>query len=177
MTAYDSSELTAADALFEEHYDRLLAIARDRRRRGGASDTLRTADLLHEAFLRMDTRREYADVQHFLRSAALAMRHTVIDHARKRLAARRGSGQRPVPLDDDDALPEFSETPEQIVAISQLLGDLEAHNSRWLRVVDARYFAGMTEVETADLLGVTDRTVRRDWTAARDWLAQRMDAA
>ena len=177
MAAYDQSEETAAKELFHLHYERLIAIARERRRRGGASETLRTADLLHEAFLRMDTDRSYADVQHFLRSAALAMRHVVIDYARKRLTARRGSGQRPLPIQDNEDLAEFSETPEQIVAISDLLSSLEAENPRWLRIVDARYFAGMTEVETAELLGVTDRTVRRDWTAAREWLAERLDAA
>ena len=177
MAAYDQSEETAAGELFDLHYDRLIAIARERRRRGGASETLRTADLLHEAFLRMDTDRSYADVQHFLRSAALAMRHVVIDYARKRLTARRGKGQRPLPIQDNEDLAEFSETPEQIVAISELLSSLEEQNPRWLRIVDARYFAGMTEVETAELLGVTDRTVRRDWTAAGEWLAERLDAA
>ena len=174
---YDAGEQRIAVELFEQHYDTLKSVARERRRRMGASDSLRTVELLHEAFLKMEGRdKSYQDAQHFLRSAALAMRHVIVDHARRKLAQRRGSGVAPVEY-EEETMGEFGETPEQIVAISDLLDTLGAENPRWLRIVDARYFAGLTEVETADMLGVSDRTVRRDWVAARAWLAERLDVA
>ena len=71
-------------------------------------------------------------------------------------------------------MPEFTETPEQVVGISQLLEQLASSNPRWMRVVDARYFSGMTEKETAEILGMSERTVRRDWREARDWMATRL---
>jgi DNA-directed RNA polymerase specialized sigma24 family protein len=77
-----------------------------------------------------------------------------------------------VQFEETDAwLPEFSETPEQLVGIAHLLGRLEQQNPRWLQVVDARYFSGMTELEAAITLGLSERTVRRDWQEARNWLA------
>ncbi len=106
------------------------------------------------------------------------MRHVIIDHARRKLGDKRGGGERDVTLDErSPVLPEFSETPEELVGIAQLLRALEACNPRWLKVVDARYFGGMTEDETASVLGVSTRTIRRDWTEARHWLAEQMGLA
>jgi RNA polymerase sigma factor (TIGR02999 family) len=120
----------------------------------------------------------FDDGAHFIRAVNLAMRHVIIDHARRKLADKRGGGANAVTLDDRSGLlPEFSETPEELVGIAQLLRALEACNPRWLKVVDARYFGGMTEDETASVLGVSARTVRRDWTEARQWLAERIGLA
>ncbi|RNJ62330.1 MAG: sigma-70 family RNA polymerase sigma factor [Porphyrobacter sp. IPPAS B-1204] len=178
LIAYQLAERQRAEALIAEHYDVLIRIARAKRRRSGLSDTVSTVDLLHEAYVRIGGKTLFADGDHFIRAVNLAMRHVIIDHARRKLAEKRGGGQGMVTLDErTPILPEFSETPEELVGIGQLLRALEACNPRWLQVVDARYFGGMTEDETASVLGVSSRTVRRDWTDARQWLAQRMGLA
>ena len=163
-----------AAQLVTENYDRLIRIARQRRRRAGVGDTLRTEDIVHESFRKLDGDQHFVDSDHFMHAATLAMRHIIVDYARKKLAAKRGGGQGHAET-DVDGLPEYSESPEELAAIGDLLERLEQENPRWMRIVDARYFAGFTETETAALLGVSDRTVRRDWTDARAWLAERMD--
>lgn len=168
-------EYFAAD-LVRQNYDALIAIARAKRRRFGLGQTLATIDLVHEALIRSgggsDPEGRWTSSEHHLGAVVLAMRHVIIDYVRKRAAEKHGGGAQRVPLGAVEAiLPEFSETPEQIVAIADLLDKLGRHNPRWLQIVDARYFAGMTEVETASLLSLSDRTVRRDWQDARTWLA------
>ena len=178
LIAYHPVERKRAEALIADHYDALIRIARAKRRRTGLGDTVSTVDLLHEAYVRIGGKTLFADGNHFIRAVNLAMRHVIIDHARRKLADKRGGGQGMVTLDErTPILPEFSETTEELVGIGQLLRALEACNPRWLQVVDARYFGGMTEDETANVLGISPRTVRRDWTDARQWLAQRMGLA
>lgn len=175
--AYQPEEREIADGLVSEAYDALLRIARAKRRRAGFSDTMLTEDVLHESFLKLSGKTAWRSQEHFLRTASLAMRQVIVDHARKQLSIKRGAGQSAVPLEEADGfLPEFAERPEEIVILNDLLTQLEGENPRWLRVVDARYFAGMTEAETAAVLGLSERTVRRDWQAARDWLAQKMSS-
>lgn len=169
---YTLGEETKAHELFVEHYEVLLAIARQRRRRHGVGETLQTTALVHEAFLKLDADRPYADEDHFLSASALAIRHVIVDYARAKLTGMRGAGQAAVTINED--LPEFRENPEEIVQIADLLERLGEENPRWLRIVDARYFAGMTEDETADMLGISTRTVRRDWKDARGWIKGRL---
>lgn len=176
--AYCPDQKRRAETLVADHYGTLIGIARAKRRRSSLGDTVSTMDLLHEAYVRIGGGTMFGDDAHFIRAVNLAMRHVIIDHARRKLAGKRGGGNRAVTLDDQSPLlPEFSETPEQLVGIGQLLRALEARNPRWLQVVDARYFGGMTEEETATVLGVSTRTVRRDWTEARQWLAGQMGVA
>lgn len=164
---YSPQDQLLASELVSAFHGELIAIARARRRRAMASDTLMTLDLLHEAFLKLDGKQGFRSPGHFLAVASLAMRQVIIDHARRKLAGKRQEGEH-------SDLEGFGETPEQMVAIGQLLDDLGAHNPRWLRIVDARYFAGLTEPETAAVLGISERTVRRDWQEARLWLAKRL---
>ncbi len=178
VAAYAPAARLQARNLIERHYALLIDVARAKRRRARLGDTMGTVDLLHEAYARLGTRETFCDDAHFIRAVNLAMRHVIIDHARGKLSAKRGGGQRAVTLDEQSpVLPEFSETPEQILGIASLLKGLEAMNPRWLLVVDARYFGGMTETETAAVLGVSERTIRRDWVEARAWLAQQMGVA
>ncbi|MFN7055645.1 ECF-type sigma factor [Hyphomonas sp.] len=164
-----------ADLYFAECYEALLQIARQRRRRSRMHDTFGTVDILHETYLRMTGKPAWQSRQHFLSTAALAMRQVIIDHARRKAAAKRSSGLPDLSLDNDQRVfPEFNETPEQIVVIGDILEQLGEANPRWLRILDCRYFAGMTEAETAETLGVSERTVRRDWVMVRGWLADRM---
>ncbi len=175
MTGYTAAEKEIAEGLVSSAYEALLILARNRRRRAGFRDTMMTEDILHESFLKLSGKSVWESPEHFMRSASLAIRQVIVDHARARLTAKRGGGERNFTFDECAAvLPEFNETPEQIVMLNDLLAQLGQENSRWLRIVDARYFAGMTEVETAHLLGLSERTVRREWKAAKAWLAERM---
>lgn len=164
---YSAQDQLLASELVEAFHTELIDIARARRRRANASDTLMTLDVLHEAYLKIDPNAGFRSTSHFLAVASLAMRQVIIDHARRKLADKRQQA-------DDPRLAGFSESPEQMVAIAQLLGNLGEANPRWLRIVDARYFAGLTEAETASVMGISERTVRREWQDARRWLAKRL---
>ena len=166
---YDGEDRLFASRLIDIAYDDLLAIARQRRRRAQVSDTLQTVDVLHGGLMKLADLEGVRSLDHLLRIASLAMRQVVIDHARARLAAKRSGG-----AEASGAIEAFAESPEEIVEIGRLLDRLEQENPRWLAIVDARYFGGMTEDETAAMLGLSPRTVRRAWVDARGWLAARM---
>ena len=163
---------TQADALVEVHYEALKKIARAKRRRAGGNQTMLTTDLLHESWIKLRKHGEWHSEQHFMRTAALAMRQVLINCLKAKLTQKRGEGAMHLSYDDvKDCLPEFEETPEQILMINDLLEKLGEVKPRYSTLVDLRYFGGFTEKETADILGVTDRTVRRDWKIAKTWLA------
>jgi len=155
----------ATRLLVEAFYSDLRRLARRERRRVGASETLSTTGLVHEAYLRLFKSGGFYDRQHFLNTAALAMRQALANYARARLASKRGSGHATAPLEEADSV--LTEPDERIVALDEALTRLELTNPRLARVVECRYFAGYTEAETAEAMGITDRTVRRDWTAAK----------
>ena len=142
--------------------------ARRERRRLRAGETLRTTALVHEAYLRLLGGTEWASELHFLRAAALAMRQVLVDHARRALAAKRGGGQL-VSLDDQPLEP-FWQSDADLVDLDDALVRLGTLNPRLTDIVECRFFAGYTEEETARVLGLSDRTVRRDWIKARAWL-------
>ncbi len=164
-----------ADALVEAHYDALKNIARAKRRRAGGNQTMLTTDLLHESWMKLRKQGEWHSEQHFMRTAAMAMRQVLVDCLRAKLSQKRGSGAAHLSYDDvEGCLPEFKENPEQILAINDLLEKLGGVKPRYAELVDLRYFGGFTETETAGILGITDRTVRRDWKVAKAWLAAEM---
>lgn len=177
-TDYTAEEKSTADKLITEHYDLLTRVARSKRRRMNVNDTFSTSEILHETYFKMSEKSHWVSSEHFIRCATLAMRCVIVDHARKKLTHKRGSGAKKMSLEDGEELMlEFSETPEEIVGISHLLEKLASTNPRWMRIVDARYFSGMTETETSDVLGLSARTVRRDWLAARSWMAEQLQVA
>ncbi len=162
----------AARELLPLFYEEVRRMARRERRRAGAStgvdETLQTTALIHEAYLRMRGNGGFNDHAHFLRAAALAMRHVLIDHARERLADKRGGGIRAVSLDEAE---EVGAAPdEQLIEVDAALGRLAQLNPRLAQIVECRFFAGYDETQTAQALGIADRTVRRDWVKARAWL-------
>ncbi|MEM5517213.1 ECF-type sigma factor [Henriciella sp. AS95] len=177
-TGYSDEERKIAGGFIELAYEPLLELARNRRRRAGFHDTMMTEDILHESFMKLSGKTVWQSPEQFLRTASLAIRQVIVDHARRNLTAKRGEGKSAVEyIDDETVLPEFSETPEQILIVNDLLQQLEAAQPRLAKIVDARYFSGMTEAETASAFGLSERTVRRDWQAARNWLAKMMQAA
>lgn len=138
-----------------------------------ASETIQTTALIHEAWLKLHRTPHWNDRQHFLRAAALAMRQVLVDDARARLAEIRNHGQRPLPI--EAAADVAADAPdERLVAVDEALGELAAFSPRLAQTVECRYYAGYTEAETAEALGVGIATVQRDWAKARAWLFQRL---
>lgn len=174
-----SGDAAAADVLFPLLYDELREIAHRQLRRERSSHTLSTTALVHEAYERLvdHTRTGWEDRAHFCAVAARAMRHVLVDYARRRSALKRGGGQRPLPLDEGRVA--VDEQAELLLSLDQALDRLGALSERLGRVVEMRYFGGMTEEETAEALGVSVRTVRRDWVKAKAWLFRELypDAA
>lgn len=156
------------EVMVQALYPQLRAIAGSLSARFGAPETLRSTVLVAEAFLKLRRSPRFADETHFLRTAARAMRQVLLNHARARLADRRGGGVAALPLEDDT--PVFWQSDAQLVALDDALVRLEALDPRLASVVEYRFFGGYDEVETARLLGLSDRTVRRDWVKARAWL-------
>jgi len=142
--------------------------ARHARRRLRAGETLCTTALVHEAFLRLQPADGWHGEEHFLRAAALAMRQALVDHARMKLAAKRGGGAT-LSLEEADAEP-WWDSDERLLELDEALQQLSRLSPRLTRVIECRFFGGYSELETARILGVTDRTVRRDWLKARAWL-------
>jgi RNA polymerase sigma factor (TIGR02999 family) len=152
-------------------YSDLRQIARRLLRRGPNEQTLDTSALVHECYLRLaQSELTAADRFHFFALAARVMRQVICDYARARLADKRGAGARPESLDDFNAQEEWHA--EQFVELDDALNDLAKRNERGARVVECRFFAGLSDSETADALGISMRTVAREWEAARQWLAR-----
>ena len=174
LAAWRGGETGAVDRLLPLVYEELRRIARRQLRNEAVGHTLNSTALVHEAYLKLvdQTRAEWVDRAHFYAVAAQAMRRILVDHARKHRAAKRGGGDRRVPLDDVH-LP-VEERAELLVALNEALERLAALDSRLAQVVECRYFGGLTEEETAAALGVTARTVRRDWVKARGWLHEEL---
>lgn len=165
----------AADALMPLVYDELRAIAHGQLRRERDDHTLGTTALVHEAYLRLvDQRRaDWKDRTHFFAIAARAMRRILIDYARRHVAEKRGGGAQRVTLDEAVQLA-AGERADTLVAIDDALERLALLDARQASVIEYRFFGGMTEAETAEALGVTERTVRRDWTKAKGWLLREL---
>jgi RNA polymerase sigma factor (TIGR02999 family) len=167
--------VAAADELFALLYDELREIAHRQRRRWRGDDTLQTTALVHEAFLKLvDQERIPAESRaHFLAVAARAMRHILCNYARDRRAQKRGGAIEHVALDESggDAPDNSSSEPSEVlVALDEALRRLEQVDPRKSKVVECRFFGGLTIEETAAALGVSPRTVKRDWLVAQAWL-------
>lgn len=164
-----------ADRLLPILYADLKRIAHRERSRVGAGMTLQTTALVHEAYLRLRSASGWNDDAHFVRAAALAMRHALVDRALEQLTAKRGNGAEHVPLTESLDVAQASD--EMIVALNDALAQLAKQSLRLARVVECRYFAGYDEPATAKALGISERTVRRDWTLARAWLLRELSSA
>jgi len=162
-----------------EAFDRMLPLVYDQLRRIAQrelavrpSDTLSTTALVHELYLKFSRadRANWRNRAHFLSVAAVAMRHILVDRARRRTAEKRGGTLRHITLDDE--LTVANDRAESLLELHEALDYLETIDERLARVVECRFFGGMTEQETAEALHITERTVRRDWVKARGLLYQ-----
>ena len=167
-----SGDRNAWDRLVGLLYADLRRIAA--RYRPSGERTLDTTSLVHECYLRLANSGELAleSRKHFFALAARVMRQLVCDYARERLADKRGGGIAPESL----ALVETAaiEQAQHCIAVDEALADLMCHDERQARVVECRFFGGLTEQETAEALDTSLRSVQRDWQAARAWLAERL---
>jgi RNA polymerase sigma factor (TIGR02999 family) len=164
----------ATELLVQVLYSDLQRVAhRERRRKQAPQETLGTTALVHEAYLKLARHEVFKSRAHFLTTAALAMRQVLASHARARLRDQRGGGDTSVDLDAMDVL---AESNERIVALDEALTALEKSAPRLARVVECRYFAGYCDAETALALGVTERTVERDWAMAKALLYEALGA-
>lgn len=154
-------------------YEELHRIAQERLYRERTGHTLSATDLVHEAYLRLvdQTRAAWRDRAHFFAAASVVMRRLLVDWARARQAQKRGGDESPISLDDVDAPdPEAPVRPDELVALDEALDLLALRSERQARVVECRYFAGLSIEETAEVLGVSPTTVKDDWRLARAWL-------
>ena len=165
---HDASEQgKATDELLELVYEHLRSIAQQRMTGERASHTLQATALVHEAFIKLvgDNDIQWEGRGHFYAAAAQAMRRILIDHARKRNAAKRGGSQRRVPINVVDLASDSD--PSQVLAIEEAMTELERDDPRAASIVRMRFFAGLDVEETAKVLGLSERTVLRDWAYAR----------
>ncbi len=162
----------ALDALFAATYADLQQIARARLRSAAALTVLDTSALVHESYVRLTAagRLRPSDRAHFLRYATRVMRSVVVDTVRRRAAARHGGDLQRVALDTSVA-EEAVQGESEILGVHEALERLASADPRLVEVVEMRYFSGMTEPEIAQALGISERTVRRDWEKARLLLA------
>jgi RNA polymerase sigma factor (TIGR02999 family) len=172
LEATGRGDAAAVDRLFETLYEELRVLARSRLRRSPALTLLDTTGLVHESFLRCINAHRVLEIDRgrFLGYAARAMRSVVVDYLRQRHAEQRGGGAVHVPL--DTAIVDSVSVPEdQVLQINDALKEISAVDPRLVQVVEMRFFAGLTEAEIASSLGITERTVRRDWEKARVMLS------
>ena len=161
---------SAAPQLFPLVYEELRRLARRQMRSERSDHTLQATALVHEAYFRLvnQPERTWQNRTHFIRIAAQVMRRMLIDHARARLTAKREGGLQRVPLEEPLLFTE--EQSDELLALNEALERLAQLDARQSRVVELRFFGGLTVEETAEALGISPKTVKRDWCVARAWL-------
>ena len=170
LHAHAAGDAGALEQLLPRVYGELRRIARVRLRRERSAHTLAATDLVHEAYLKLlpVERVDWRSRAHFFAIASRAMRNVLVDHAVRRGAAKRGAGAALLTLEDTDAATE--QPLDDLIALSEALDRLEQLDARQARVVECRFFGGLSLEETAEALHTSAATVSRDWTFARAWL-------
>jgi RNA polymerase sigma factor (TIGR02999 family) len=176
LRAASEGDHQALDHLFQAVYGELKRLAKSHRRKWSGDYTLNTTALVHEAYLKLVRQSDvsWADRAHFYAVASRAMRQILVNYAERRCAAKRGGGAEPLSLDDVN--PVAPEAAEEILALNEALQRLAALEERQSRVVECRFFAGLPVKETAEVLGLSPATVKRDWALASAWLRREVAA-
>ncbi len=177
LAAARQGDGSATHRLMTLVYDELRAMARRQLRYRRPGQTITTTALVHEAYLKLVDQNgvTWQDRSHFFSVAALAMRHILVDSARRRVAKKRGGEDVRITLDEFRLSGEETDAEAravEVLAVDRALTSLAALNERLSQLVELRFFAGMTEEETAQVMGTSERTVRRDWRKARAFLFQ-----
>ena len=170
LTAVELGDLKAAERLLELLYDELRRLAASKMGREGPGQTLQPTALVHEAWLRLVSSQnpKFENRAHFFSAAAEAMRRILIERARRKLRIRHGGCLERVDLEGQDLAAPAED--EQLLAVHEALDNLAKDHPRQAEVVKLRYFVGMTNEETAEVLGVSIATVKNYWTFARTWI-------
>ena len=173
LIAWGQGDQEALNALTPLVYEELSRLARAYMRRERPDHTLQSTALVHEAYLRLvDQKAEWKSRAQFFGVAAQMMRRILLDHAKSRQAARHGGGARKIPLDDPALV---SARPDvNLVALDEALTKLEKTDPQRGRIVELRYFGGLSNEEISDVLSVSTATVQRHWTGAKAWLYHEM---
>jgi RNA polymerase sigma factor (TIGR02999 family) len=176
LTELRSRAQHSLDQVVALTYQELRAIAHRRLAARGPGGTLSTTALVHEAYLKLvdQSRAGWQDLAHFRALASLAMRHVLVDRARERTALKRGGVRRQITLDDE--VMALEDQAEMLLQLNDALERLATVDPRLAQVVDCRFFGGLTEQETAEALGLTTRTVQRDWVKARVLLRRLLES-
>jgi RNA polymerase sigma factor (TIGR02999 family) len=175
LLAWSEGDKAAMDRLMPLVYDELRRLAKSHMRRERGANTLQTTALVHEAYLRLIDQKEaqWQNRAHFFAIAAQMMRRVLVDHARSRQYQKRGGGARRVSF--DEALEVSDERAAEVVALDEALTALAEFDERKSRLVELRFFGGLSIEETAEVLGVSPGTVMRDWTLAKTWLQRQIN--
>ena len=175
LLRWSDGDNAALDQLMPLVYQELRRMASRYMGQQPTDHTLQTTALIHEAYLRLVGQEEkrWENRAHFFGVAAQAMRHILVDHARTQNRAKRGGSARAVPL--DDVLTICTERSNELVALDDALTELAKLDERQSKVVELRFFGGLTEEEIAEVLKVSPRTVSSDWSLARSWLLRELN--
>lgn len=170
LTRLSKGDKSVIGRLMPLVYDELHRRATSQMRQERANHTLQPTALVHETYLKLVEQRgaTFKNRAHFMAVASQLMRRILIDYARARLTAKRGGEQIPIQL--EEAYPLRTDTPVGLVAVDDALRKLETLDPRQEKIVEMRFFGGLTVEETAEALGVSTRTIEREWTMARAWL-------
>ena len=176
LSAHASGDYARVERLFPAFYDELRRLAHRQLGPAGrhGDRTLNTTALVHEAFLKLENgaRAPVADRGHFFALAARAMRQIIVDEARRHRASKRGDGLRRTRFQEDVVA--IDTDAAQLLAIDEALSRLDARDARLARIVECRFFAGLSMAETAEALDISLRTAHRDWLRARAWLREEL---
>jgi RNA polymerase sigma factor (TIGR02999 family) len=166
-------------SMMTEAYRNLMRVAHAQRHAFGASPTLSTTALVHEVYLKLQESPDLvvSDLKHFYYLATRAMRFVLTDHARRRLAHKRGNAA-PMETFDEHAAPDVDgRHAEQVLEINEVIDQLGEIFPRMAQIVSLRFYVGLGDAEIGEALGIDERTVRRDWIKARGWMIGRLREA
>lgn len=175
LDRWNHGDKLALEHLMPLVYDELRRMARGALRRQPAGHTLQTTELLHETYLKLGGKDEHGwkNRAHFFGVAATAMRHILVDYARSKIAQKRGGALERLSLTDNTA--DTGIVSEQVVALEDALKMLADLDERKCRIVELKFYAGLTNEEAAEALDISVETVKRDWRFARAWLLRELD--
>lgn len=174
LEAWSDGKPEAIDELMPLVYEELKRMAKKYMNSQPSGHTLQTTALIHEAYLKLADQREkrWQNRTHFFAVAAQAMRHILVDHARSHQTQKRGGKTQLISLEDAAVI--SNERADEIVALDESLNNLFALDERKGRVVELRYFGGLSVEETAEILSISQETVMRDWRFAKTWLLREL---
>lgn len=174
LIAIDQGDENAMSELIAVIYPELKRLAHFQMASERSDHTLNTTAIVHEAYIRLAAQDDgWKDRKHFLRAAATVMRHLLVDHARKRNAAKRGDGKGALEFDDNHLVTDDDTV--AVLALNNAMKDIVAIDPRLEHIIECRYFAGLSVAETAEALGMAKRTVERDWQRARGYLLRALE--